>query len=363
MTRRKALRTVLITLGIVGITVIVLYLLRNFASALLLIFAGILFGIFLNGLTTLGITRLHLPRWAALTLLLVIMGGAIGCFLWLAGPQAVQQMQQLGEQLPKSLAKLRNDLAAYDWGRSILQNLPSLNHMDLSATMLMGSVTQFFSITAEVLGGIVFIFFVGLYLAASPHEYLDPVVILLSPEHRERGRELLSALGGALGWWLLGRAITMTSLGIMTTVALWLFGIPLALVLGIIAGLLLFVPYLGAIAAAIPAMLVALMESPAKAFWVACIYTGLHVFEGYCITPFVQRRAVALPPGLLLSVQLLSASLFGLAGVVFSTPLTVIGIVLVQTLYVQDVLGEEVAVLGDHEAHESEPHQPHQLRS
>jgi predicted PurR-regulated permease PerM len=214
---------------------------------------------------------------------------------------------------------------------------------------LIGSMTQALSITVEVGGGFVFIFFVGLYLAASPNDYFGPVLLLLSPEHRPRGREVLAALGQGLGWWLFGRAVTMISLGILTTLALWLFGIPLALVLGFIAGLLLFVPYLGAIAAAIPALLVALMESPAKAFWVAVIYSGVHVFEGYCITPFVQKRAVALPPGLLLSVQLLSASLFGLAGVVFSTPLTVVAIVLVQMLYVQDVLGEKVAVLGDHD--------------
>ena len=178
---------------------------------------------------------------------------------------------------------------------------------------------------------------------------LDPLLLLLSSEHRERGREILAALGGGLGWWLFGRAVTMISLGILTTIALWFFGIPLALVLGIIAGLLLFVPYLGAIAAAIPAMLVALMESPEKALWVACIYTGVHVFEGYCITPFVQRRAVALPPALLLSVQILSAALFGMIGVIFSTPLTVVVIILIQALYLHDVLGEEVALLGKHE--------------
>jgi predicted PurR-regulated permease PerM len=350
-----ALRTVLITLGLIGIAVIVLYLLRNFASALLLIFAGILFGIFLNALTNLGAKRLHLPRWLALTLLLVVIVGGGVLFIWLAGPQVVQQMQQLAEQLPKSLSKLRDQLERHDWGRTILSNLPSLDKMNPSLATLMGSVTQFFSITLEVLGAIVFVFFVGLYLAAGPREYLDPLLLLFSPEHRERGHEIVAALGGALGWWLFGRAVTMSSLGILTTIALWLFGIPLALVLGIIAGLLLFVPYLGAIAAAIPAMLVALVQSPEKAFWVGCIYTGVHVFEGYCITPFVQRRAVALPPGLLISVQILSASLFGIGGVVFSTPLTVVAIVLVQMLYVQNVLGERVAVLGDHEPHKSPP--------
>ena len=91
------------------------------------------------------------------------------------------------------------------------------------------------------------------------------------------------------------------------------------------------------------------MDGPAKAFWIAVIYTGVHVFEGYCITPFVQKRAVALPPALLLCVQILSAALFGLMGVIFSTPLTVLAIVLIQTLYVRDMLGEQVAVLGEHD--------------
>ena len=140
----------------------------------------------------------------------------------------------------------------------------------------------------------------------------------------------------------------MTLMGVLTALALWLAGIPLALVLGIIAGLSLFVPYLGAIIAAIPAMLIGLMVSPAKALWVAVIYTGVHLFEGYCITPFVQRRAISLPPALLLSVQVLAAALFGAIGVIFSTPLAVVGVVLIQTLYVHDVLGEEVEVLGEH---------------
>jgi predicted PurR-regulated permease PerM len=345
---------VLITLGIVALVLIGLYLLRNFAAALLLIFAGILFGIFLNGLTNCVTQWLRLPRWAALTLICLLLGAALFLFGWFAGPQVVQQMQQLVQQLPNSVTALQRRLQDYSWGRTLLSTMPPLDQMHLSIQALLGPVTQMFTMTIEVLGWFVFIFFVGLYLAASPEEYLEPTLLVLSPEHRARGREVLHALGQGLGWWLFGRAVTMISLGILTAIALWLFDIPLALVLGIIAGLLLFVPYLGAIAAAIPAFLVALMQSPAKALWVLVIYTGVHVFEGYFITPFVQRRAVALPPGLLLSVQILSASLFGLGGVVFSTPLTVVTIILVQMLYVQDVLEEEVAVLGEHEPSEQE---------
>lgn len=348
--RTATLRAVLITLGVVVLGLIGLYLLRNFAAALLLIFAGVLSAIFLHGLTNITMRWLHLPRWAALAGILVLLAAAIAAFCWLAGPQAARQLQQLGQQMPVAATVLQNRLAQYDWGRALLDSLPSLGSMQMSVSALLGSVTHAFSLTLEVVGWFVFIFFVGLYLAASPGEYLEPVLLLLGPAHRARGREIFAALGQGLGWWLLGRAVTMISLGTLTTLALWLLGLPLALVLGILAGLLLFVPYLGSVAAAVPALLVALMQSPAKAFWVGVVYTGLHLFEGYCITPFVQRRSVALPPGLLLTVQILSASLFGLAGVIFSTPLTVVGIILVQMLYVQDVLGENVAVLGTHES-------------
>lgn len=355
MLRRGTLRRVLITLGVIAIVLVGLYLLRNFAAALLLIFAGVLFGIFLNGLTNLGMKWLRLPRWAALMLICFLLLGAVTAFGWLVGPQVVRQMQQLVQRLPDSIATLEQTLKRYDWGRALVASMPSLDQMHLSIEALLGSVTQVFSVTIDAIGGLVFIFFVGLYLAAAPADYLEPILLVLSPEHRARGRAVLHALGQGLGWWLFGRAVTMISLGILTTLALWLFGIPLALVLGVIAGILLFVPYLGAIAAAIPALLVALMESPAKALWVLVIYTGVHIFEGYFITPFVQRRAVSLPPGLLISVQILSASLFGLGGVVFSTPLTVVAIIFVQMLYVQDVLGENVSVLGEHEPHEPAP--------
>ena len=347
--RKATLRSVLIALGIVILGLIGLYLLRNFASALLLIFAGVLFGIFLHGLTNAAMRWMRLPRWAALTGILVLLAAAGGAFVWLAGPQAARQLQQLGQQLPAAASALQDRLAEYDWGRALLDSLPSLGKMQLSIAALLGSVTQAFSMTLEIVGWFVFIFFVGLYLAAAPHDYLEPLLLLLSPTHRARGREVLAALGQGLGWWLCGRAVTMTSLGALTALALWLLGMPLALVLGILAGLLLFVPYLGALAAAVPAILVALLESPLEAFWVALVYIGLHVFEGYFITPFVQRRAVALPPALLLSVQILSASLFGIGGVIFSTPLTVVGVILVQMLYVQDVLEEKVRVLGEHE--------------
>lgn len=341
------LRRVLIALGIAAIGLIGLYLLRSFAGALLLIFAGILFGAFLDGLVVLARRWTNLSRGLALTIVVVLLLAIVALFLWFAGPEVVHQTELLFAQLPQSIGVLQSYVAKQPWGATLLSMLPKLDEVQISPAAMLGSVSQVFAVIGEIVGAIVFVFFVGLYLAASPKSYLGGLLILLAPEHRPRGREVVDALGVALRRWLVGRAITMTLMGILTTIALWLIDMPLALVLGIIAGLLLFVPYLGAVVAAIPAVLLALMRSPALALWVALIYTGIHLCEGYFITPFVQKRAVELPPALLLSVQILSAALFGLAGVIFSTPLTVIAIVLVQMLYVQDVLGEKIAVLGE----------------
>lgn len=243
--RQGTLRSVLIALGIVGLGLIGLYLLRSFAATLLLIFAGILFGIFLHGLTVLAKQWLHLTHGVALPLVVALIAGSFALFIWLAGPQVASQLQLLGRQLPESITVLQSQLQQTEWGRALLAGVPSLSSLQLSFTSVLGSISHFFSITVELVGALVFIFFVGLYLAASPELYLRGSLLLLPRLHRARGREVMGAVGHALRWWLIGRAITMTLMSILTTLALWWANVPLALVLGVITGLLLFVPSRG----------------------------------------------------------------------------------------------------------------------
>ncbi|MGH7938056.1 MAG: AI-2E family transporter, partial [Bryobacteraceae bacterium] len=227
---RGKIRILLLTLGLALLGLIVLYLLRRFALTLLLVFAGLLFGIFLDGSASLVRKRLHLPRMVALSLVVLLLAGCGVGFGWLVGPRVVEQAQVLVERLPKSIGLLQTRLQGYEWGRSLLSSLPSLDQLQLSLGSVLGSVAQAFSITMELTGALVFIFFVGLYLAASPAVYRDGTLILLSREHRARGREVMAALGRALRWWLLGRVVTMALMGLLTTLALWLADIPLALV-------------------------------------------------------------------------------------------------------------------------------------
>jgi predicted PurR-regulated permease PerM len=233
-----------------------------------------LFGLLLDGMAGLASKWLRLPRSIGLALVVLLLASCVAGFCWLAGPRVLEEGRTLVQRLPHSIEVLRSDLQKYDWARSVMKSLPALDKVQFSFGSVLGSVSQALAITLELAGALLFIFFVGFYLAATPAIYRDAVLMLFSRPHRARAREVMAALGKALRWWLFGRAITMTLMGLLTALALWLVDVPLALVLGVIAGLFLFVPYLGALAAAVPAMLVALMESPAKAFWVAVIYTG-----------------------------------------------------------------------------------------
>jgi predicted PurR-regulated permease PerM len=126
----------------------------------------------------------------------------------------------------------------------------------------------------------------------------------------------------------------MVCVGVMTSTGLMLLGVPLALSLGILAGLCEFVPYLGPIVSSIPAILVAFTVGATPALEVAGLYLLVHALEGYVLVPIIQRRAVSLPPALALVAVVLFGIIFGPLGVIFAHPLMVAVIVLVRRLYI-----------------------------
>jgi predicted PurR-regulated permease PerM len=128
----------------------------------------------------------------------------------------------------------------------------------------------------------------------------------------------------------------MTSVALMTIVGLLLAGIPLPIPLGILAGLLTFVEYLGAVVSAVPALLVALAQNPTDAVWVLLVFTIAHLVEGYLLTPLITQGTVRFPPAFTLGFQLLFGALFGVVGLTFATPMAVIGTVIIRKIYVED---------------------------
>jgi predicted PurR-regulated permease PerM len=134
----------------------------------------------------------------------------------------------------------------------------------------------------------------------------------------------------------------MVLVGILSATGLALLGVPLALILGIIAGLLDFIPYLGPLMAGVPAVLIAFSDSPTQALYVVVLFGLIQLFEGYLMEPLIENKTVCLPPALTIVMQVLFGTLFGLAGVALATPMTAVLAVVVTMLYVQDVLGDRV---------------------
>lgn len=150
----------------------------------------------------------------------------------------------------------------------------------------------------DVVGGVALIIFLGLYFAAEAELYTSGLLRLVPPARRRRGAEILHETASAIWYWMLGRLFSMTVLGVLTAVGLWIIGVPLPVALGFLAGILTFVPYIGAFVSAIPSVLLAASVNLDMALYVIILYVEVHVTEGYILVPLVQRWVVHLPPGI-----------------------------------------------------------------
>jgi predicted PurR-regulated permease PerM len=160
----------------------------------------------------------------------------------------------------------------------------------------------------------------ALYLAAAPQSYIGGLLDLLPTKQRTPTRRVLNHVGQTLWGWLVGQFIDMLVVGALCGVGLSLLGMPLAFILALIAGLLNFVPYIGAIAGAIPAVLIALSVSTEEALFVGLLYFGVQTFEGNVTAPLIQKRTIDLPPALTILSQTAFGVIFGLFGVILATP-------------------------------------------
>ena len=324
-------RPLLVALLVAGLALLAWRL----ADVLLLGFGGVLVAVLLRHLAK-GLSRwTRLPVGAALAA--VVLGLALMAVLFITsvGPRVAEQFEQLWQALPQALERFRSLVARYDWGRDLLATggQPRAGTLLGMATGLLGTV--FNALTDALL-----VLVVALFLAADPASYRHGLLRLAPPARRPRATEILDALDAGLWRWILGQSTAMLCVGAITAAGLTLLGIPLALALGILAGLLNFVPYLGPILSGGPAVLIAFTQSPADALNTLLLFVAIQNLEGYVLTPMLQRRAVSIPPALgILAIVGLSA-LFGTYGVLFATPLLLVVMILVRMLYVEDALGD-----------------------
>jgi predicted PurR-regulated permease PerM len=316
-----------------------LLLLWTAADVFLLVFAGLLLAVLLTQAASLTQGWLRLPyAWALTTVVLAVAVG-IGSLGWLMLPRIAVQVDELATRLPTAVESLRQQIQTYEWGRAALARM-EVERLLPSRSDIVAQITGVASSTLGWIANLLVILFVGIYGATEPRTYSNGFIRLVHPKRRRRARQVLDELYLRLGWWLLARLCSMLAVGTATGLGLWLLGVPLALTLGLIAAVLSFVPYIGPIVAGIPAVLIALTLGPLQALYVLLFYVGLQTLESYLLTPLVQRRALALPPALQISAQVLAGVLFGVMGVALATPLTAALQVIVRMVYVEDMLGD-----------------------
>ncbi len=334
----------LVALALVAVVIGLILLLRSARDILLLVWLGIVFGVFLEA-SGRGVHRvLRLPRgWAVGTALLLLLAAAAVLLVWLL-PQIATQAMQLAERLPQALAHLEDQLQASEWGHAIIVKL---SNMGQHAQLTQETARRFLGIFSSTLGiftGGLIILILGAYLAFEPDTYTRGLLSLVPHGMRPRTQELLAELGHALRWWLAGRLLSMLVVFLLTWLGLGLLDIPLPFLLALIAGLLSFIPNIGPVISAVPAVVLALGQGPADAVHVVLLYIAIQTVESFTITPLIQRRAVALPPALLLAFQLVLGVLAGFLGLFAATPLLVAIVVSIKMLYVQDRLGDRVSL-------------------
>lgn len=337
----KGLATFLFLIGI-------MYVLRHVFYVFFILFGGTLFAIFLNGISDFLKDLTNMSRDWALGFTIIILLATLGLTGWLAGSSIASQISELIKRFPQAMTIIRDYLSNYVWGRSLLDSFPELQELLPAGKGLIGNVTGFFTTIVGAFTGIILVFFVGIYLAIEPDLYIEGFLHLFPSEKKSRAREVLGAIERALRWWLLGRSASMVAVGLLTMTGLLIIGLPLAPSLGLISGLLTFIPFIGPWLSIAPALMVGLVEGPMMILSVIMVYIVVQQLENHLITPIVQKEAVFIPPVLLVTAQTLIGILFGLIGILLATPLAIVMMILVQMLYVEDVLDEQIRVLGAH---------------
>lgn len=355
--------------GMVVALAVALLLFWHTRTLILTVFLGVLFALAVSA----GADRLQrwkIPRGVAAPLIVFAFVGLVAAFGSWIGPTVRQQTRELRTKLPEALEKLEDWVQAR--GGGVIATITGLGDdatpparagapaadsaaragADTSVTAgdsvrgtvakpvvttpapttlrdrlvtQIGGVGRYFlhalGSTLAVLAGIVLVIFLAIYLAIDPATYRRGLLHLVPQRARGQTDVILTAIAVTLRKWLVTQLIAMIVIGAVSTVVLMALKVRAAVPLGILAGLLEFVPTVGPILSALPAIAMGFVDSPEKALFVAVAYVGIQFVENHLLIPLLMKQGVNVPPALTIVMQALMAIVFGVLGLLVAVPL------------------------------------------
>ena len=309
------------------------YVLWLLVDLLLLLFACALVSLILLTVTGAIRRRTRLPFGVSLLLtvvaLLALVGGAIVFF----GATMQSEFAELATRLPDAWARVQVRLQSSGLGNTLIERARSFAP---TGQTIVNAATTALATVGGALSGLAIVLVGGLYLAAQPTLYSTGLLRLIPAARRHRAAETLDAIAVSLRNWLKGQALGMLFVGVGTGLGLWLVGVPAAWAIGLVAGLAEFVPYAGILLAGVPAVVLAFGQGTDTGLWTIGVLVAVQQIQGNLVMPLLQNRMVDLPPAVTIFGIIAAGILFGAAGVLLATPLTIVVLVLIRRLYLRE---------------------------
>jgi predicted PurR-regulated permease PerM len=330
----RYVRRLFLTLGVAVLAAILYFT----GDLLILAFGSVLGAIVIHALAEIYEERLRLPERIALAAAIFSVLAVIVFLGWLFGVEFRTQVNVVVTRLPGILEEIGNRLAVTPVGAKVV---------DAVRAAFAGSrVAQDIGGLAEGAGQFVLnalLVLVGaIFFAVDPKVYERGFLLLMPPSKRAVVEDALLDTASTLRLWLRAQLIQMTTMGVLVGFGLWLVGVPSSPALGLLTGLSEFIPYVGPLAAMVPALGLAATQSISHVLATVGVFAAVRVVQTNLITPFVTSRVVAIPPAVTLFAILAIGAVFGLFGLFFSAAMLVVIYTLVRSLYLRDTLGENI---------------------
>ena len=330
----------------------------HFAATLFLIFAGMLLGVALNAMTNMLGRVVRLPHSLRLTIVCLALAGLLSGVVFLGGATIAQQATALSDTIKSQLVGVkafleRNgiDTSYFDLGNpsasaasstpatpgaAPTHNLPSAGALASSGGAIVSQTFKLLLGTVSAVGNFFIVLFLGLTFAAQPSVYRKGLLFMAPARHRARATIIVDRIGETLERWLMAQIITMFAVFLVTSIGLAIIGIPSSFILGIQAGVLAFIPTVGALLGGLIVVLASLASGWVAAASAFVLFLGVHALESYVLTPIIQRQALDIPPATLFAFQILLGVVFGIWGLALALPLMAIAKVMIDHFKADD---------------------------